>query len=204
MGWLSVVAVIVLWGHATQGCTIITLDNSGFASNAYSLLHALPIFYRRNGTFFLDNSEFNYRCSENGGWHEFFSGEDKIVPWSRPKELAHGPDCARFRREDVDAITFALMQSKPEPLDFIGIKMVRPFVVNICVSFQRQIYTPGASLHTFEVLHIKSAGRTLLHMITIGVPSWHLARRLMIRMRHLREQVLACRLGGIAHGSRRS
>ena len=153
MGWLSVFAVIALWGHAILGCTIITLDSSGFASNAYRLLHALPIFYRRNGTFFLDNSDFNYRCSENGGWHEFFSGEDKIVPWSRPKELAHGPDCARFRREDVDAIMHALTQSKPEPLDFIGIKMVRPSVVGICVIPQRHTFTPGDLLHTMISWH---------------------------------------------------
>ena len=166
MGWLSVIAVIALWGHATQGCTIIMLDSSGFASNAYSLLHALPIFYRRNGTFFLDNSDFNYKCSENGGWHEFFSGEDKIVPWSRPKELAHGPDCARFRREDVDQIMYTLLQQKAEPLDFIGIKMVRPSVVNICVSPQRQTSAPGASLQYTDILAmsscvLKPAGHTL-------------------------------------------
>ena len=136
MGWLSVIPVIVVWGHATLGCTIVTLDNSGFANNAYSLLHALPMFYRRNGTFFLDNSDFNYKCSEGGGWHEFFSGEDKIVPWSRPKELVHGPDCARYTREQVNLIMYNIVQSKPEPLDFIGIKMVRSSVANSVVSSQ--------------------------------------------------------------------
>ena len=177
MGWLSVIAVIVVWGHATQGCTIVKLDSSGFASNAYSLLHALPIFYRRNGTFFLDNSDFHYRCSEDGGWHEFFSGEDKIVPWSRPKELVHGPDCARYTREDVDQIMYNIVQTKPEPLDFIGIKMVRLSIVKGGVSVLKDVplhlaldCKPPNPLQCPAVCSvIKSAGHTSQHMITSGV-----------------------------------
>ena len=123
MTWLLLSFAIFL-GHSAQACTIIELDSSGFADNAYSLLHALPMFFRRNGTFFLDNSRFDYRCSKDGGWHDFFSGEENIVPWSRPKEVVHGENCARYSAHQIDEILHKIVQTKPEFLDFIGIKKV--------------------------------------------------------------------------------
>jgi hypothetical protein len=48
-------------------CTIFEFQDSGFAANAIHLLHAVPIFDGNNGTFFLDNSKFAYKCEEGGG-----------------------------------------------------------------------------------------------------------------------------------------
>lgn len=124
MGWILVLSVILTLRHGAEGCTIVELDSSGFANNAYSLLHALPMFYRRNGTFYLDNSHFNYRCSDDGGWHDFFSGEEDIVPWSGPKEVVQGERCARYTTEQVDEILHNVVQTKPDLIDFIGIKKV--------------------------------------------------------------------------------
>ena len=124
MGLLVLFSATLLLAHGVQSCTIVELDSSGFAENAHSLLHALPMFFRRNGTFFLDNSRFSFKCSEHGGWHEFFSGEENIVPWSRQKETMHGEDCARYTRHEVDQLLHTVVQTKPDLLDFIGIKKV--------------------------------------------------------------------------------
>ena len=126
MGFLVLFSATLLLAHGVQSCTIVELDSSGFAENAHSLLHALPMFFRRNGTFFLDNSRFTSKCSEHGGWHEFFSGEENIVPWSRQKETVHGEDCARYTRHEVDQLLHTVVQTKPDLLDFIGIKKVSP------------------------------------------------------------------------------
>ena len=126
MGWFFLFSVILLSRLGAQACTILELDGSGFANNAYSLLHALPMFYKRNGTFWLDNSKLNYRCSADGGWHDFFSGEENIVPWSRPKELVYGKDCARYTIQQIDELLYNVVQTKPDLLDFIGINMVSP------------------------------------------------------------------------------
>ena len=118
MGLLVLFSATLLLAHGVQSCTIVELDSSGFAENAHSLLHALPMFFRRNGTFFLDNSRFSFKCSEHGGWHEFFSGEENIVPWSRQKETMHGEDCARYTRHEVDQLLHTVVQTKPDLLGF--------------------------------------------------------------------------------------
>ena len=98
---------------------------SGFTNNAYSLLHAVPMFLRQNGTIFLDSSNFQYKCSDDGGWHDFFSGEEDVVPWSSPKEAAAGHACARYTLQRIDELMYNTVQAKPDLLDFIGIKQVR-------------------------------------------------------------------------------
>ena len=124
MGLSVLFYATLLLAHGVQSCTIVELDSSGFAENAYSLLHALPMFFQRNGTFFLDNSKFTFKCSNHGGWHDFFSGEENIVPWSRQKETMHGEKCARYTRHEVDQLLHTVVQTKPDLLDFIGIKKV--------------------------------------------------------------------------------
>jgi hypothetical protein len=104
---------------------IIELDASGFANNAYSLLHAIPMFLGRNGTLFIDNTNFNYKCSEAGGWHDFFSGEEELVPWSETKELATGEVCARYNLQKIDELMYNTVQTEPDLLDFVGVKKVR-------------------------------------------------------------------------------
>lgn len=112
---------ILIWA---QACTVIELDGTGFANNAYSLMHAIPMFLGWNGTTFLDNTNFNYKCSEEGGWHDFFSGEEELVPWSETKERATGETCARYNLQKIDELMYNTVQTKPDLLDFIGVKKV--------------------------------------------------------------------------------
>ncbi|EIE21583.1 hypothetical protein COCSUDRAFT_66957 [Coccomyxa subellipsoidea C-169] len=89
------------------------------------------MFLGRNGTTFLDNTNFQYKCSEDGGWHDFFSGEEELVPWSETKERATGETCARYSLQKIDEIMYNTVQTKPDLLDFIGVKKVwkyRPWV----------------------------------------------------------------------------
>ena len=146
----------LLLAHRVQACTVVELDSSGFAENAYSLLHALPMFFNRNGTFYLDNSEFRYKCSEHGGWHDFFSGEENIVPWSQQKETMQGKECARYARHEVDELLHTVLQTKPDLLDFVGMKKV---------SFYIFPAPPCANCH-----------RAALASLSVAVQIWHTNR----------------------------
>ena len=59
-------------------CTIYEFNGSGFAANAFTIAHMVPVFHNTNGTFFLDNTKNHYKCSEEGGWHDFFGWEDQV------------------------------------------------------------------------------------------------------------------------------
>ena len=61
-----------------RGCTIYEFNGSGFAANAFAIAHMVPIFHNTNGTFFLDNTKNHYKCSAEGGWHDFFGWEDQV------------------------------------------------------------------------------------------------------------------------------
>ena len=113
-------------------CTVIELSSAGFVSNAIGLLHAMPMFHKQNGTLFLDNTSFNYKCDPDGGWHDFFSGEEHIVPWSSPKEQAGGQACARYSLQRVEELMSQTVQTKADLLDFIGIKLVRFIASSDC------------------------------------------------------------------------
>lgn len=63
------------------GCTIYEFNGSGFAANAFAIAHMVPIFHNTNGTFFLDNTKNHYKCSAEGGWHDFFGWEDQVRSW---------------------------------------------------------------------------------------------------------------------------
>lgn len=65
----SALAIVLLLLSASSSwcCTVFEFQDSGFAANAIHLLHAVPIFDGNNGTFFLDNSKFAYKCEEGGG-----------------------------------------------------------------------------------------------------------------------------------------
>ena len=65
---------------AVSGCTIYEFNGSGFAANAFAIAHMVPIFHSTNGTFFLDNTKNHYKCSAEGGWHDFFGWEDQVRP----------------------------------------------------------------------------------------------------------------------------
>ena len=58
-----------------RGCVILELVGHGFASNINALFSALPAYNGFNGTIFLDNYFFAYKCTDEGGLHEFFATE---------------------------------------------------------------------------------------------------------------------------------
>ena len=107
-------------------CTIYEFNGSGFAANAFAIAHMVPIFHNTNGTFFLDNTNNYYKCSEDGGWHDFFAWEDQLVPWTAEKE-AQEPDapCVRHDISTVNKVVFEDLKLTWDELDFIGVKKVR-------------------------------------------------------------------------------
>lgn len=66
------------------------------ASVVNNLFLAFPVFYGINGTFFIDNREFAYSCTEtNGwqnGWHDFFITDD-VLNWTPEYERKLGNVC---------------------------------------------------------------------------------------------------------------
>ena len=81
----ALVAAFVL---ATETCTVLELSGSGFSANVNHLLWAFPVFdHGINGTLYLDNTWFQYRCKKNGGLHDFLDLKHAhIVPWTAEKE----------------------------------------------------------------------------------------------------------------------
>jgi hypothetical protein len=74
------ILVVLKLATLAQCCTIYEFNGSGFAANAFAIAHMVPIFHDTNGTFFLDNTNNHYKCSEEGGWHDFFAWEDQAYP----------------------------------------------------------------------------------------------------------------------------
>eukprot|EP00884_Botryococcus_braunii_P015095 jgi/Botrbrau1/23587/Bobra.0141s0051.1 len=73
-------------------------ESAGLASAANNLFLAFPVFYGTNGTFFLDNRDFAYSCSESegwqNGWHDFFVTDD-VLNWKPAHERDFGNVCRR-------------------------------------------------------------------------------------------------------------
>ena len=122
---LLIAAVGLLHLCATvRPCTIFEFADSGFAANAIHLMHAVPIFDGNNGTFFLDNTQFAYKCEEGGGWHDFFAYQDHLVPWSAAKERAGGEDCVRHSFRGVDDVLHVNLKAGWEPYNAAGVSQV--------------------------------------------------------------------------------
>ncbi|KAK9901330.1 hypothetical protein WJX75_007057 [Coccomyxa subellipsoidea] len=111
-----------------SACTIFELNDSGFAANAVHLLHMEPIFGGgNNGTLFVDASKFAYRCSEGGGWHDFFRVEDVLVPWSQGREAVEGVACQRMGFQDIDELLHRHFSFSWNDVDAMGAhKLWRP------------------------------------------------------------------------------
>ncbi len=75
--WHSTFLILQL-SLVVTGCTIYEFNGSGFAANAFAIAHMVPIFHNTNGTFFLDNTRNHYKCSAEGGWHDFFGWDDQV------------------------------------------------------------------------------------------------------------------------------
>ena len=56
-------------------CVVLQVVGHGFASNINALFSALPAYYGFNGSIFLYNYHFVYKCTDEGGLHEFFATE---------------------------------------------------------------------------------------------------------------------------------
>ena len=119
------ITVVLSLGVLVRCCTIYEFNGSGFAANAFAVAHMVPIFHNTNGTFFLDNTKNHYKCSEDGGWHDFFAWEDQLVPWTQEKEDAE-PDapCIRHDISTVNKVVFEDLKLSWDELDFIGVKKV--------------------------------------------------------------------------------
>lgn len=89
--WRALLAATALLAGAAglaRACTVVQLLNDGFATNALYLMRAIPIFYRQNGTLYVDNTDFPYSCGQDGGFHDFFKYEEHLADWCAARALA--------------------------------------------------------------------------------------------------------------------
>lgn len=124
-------AALSVISRIAQSCTIFEFADSGFAANAIHLMHAVPIFDGNNGTFFLDNSKFAYKCEEGGGWHDFFAYQDHLVPWTAAKERAGGETCVRHDFRGVDNVLHVNLKAGWEPYNAAGVSQVQPIAEGV-------------------------------------------------------------------------
>ncbi|EIE21571.1 hypothetical protein COCSUDRAFT_56782 [Coccomyxa subellipsoidea C-169] len=78
-------------------------QHKGFAANAVHILHAYTVFSQNNGTLYLNSTEFQYKCANEGGWHDFFdfsSTNGSMAKYSAEAEQQE--PCARYTFHDVD------------------------------------------------------------------------------------------------------
>jgi hypothetical protein len=89
--------------HLVHGCTVLELTGAGFAANAVHVLHAYTLFSESNGTLFLNSTEFQYKCTNEGGWHDFFDFSATNGSLANYTEKAEEQEpCARYTFHDVD------------------------------------------------------------------------------------------------------
>lgn len=73
---------LTLLCRTSWACSILELSEAGLAANVNKLWYSLPAFYGFNGSVFLDNTKFAYKCEEDGGWTDFFvpeTGESPVL-----------------------------------------------------------------------------------------------------------------------------
>ena len=68
--------------------------------------------------------QFAYKCSEGGGWHDFFAYQDHLVPWSPAKERAGGEQCNRLNFRGVDDVLHVNLRAGWEPYNSAGVSQV--------------------------------------------------------------------------------
>ncbi len=68
--------------------------------------------------------QFAYRCSEGGGWHDFFAYQDHLVPWSPAKEKAGGEQCIRLNFRGVDDVLHVNLHAGWEAYNAAGVSQV--------------------------------------------------------------------------------
>ncbi|BDA45365.1 hypothetical protein COCOBI_07-1520 [Coccomyxa sp. Obi] len=87
-----------------------------------------PIFGGdNNGTLFVDATKFAYKCSEGGGWHDFFRVEDVLVPWAPGREAMEGTTCRRMDFQAIDDLLHRHFSFSWNDIDAMGVhKLWRP------------------------------------------------------------------------------
>jgi len=68
--------------------------------------------------------QFAYKCSEGGGWHDFFAYQDHLVPWSPAKERAGGDECTRLNFRGVDDVLHVNLHAGWEAYNSAGVSQV--------------------------------------------------------------------------------
>lgn len=68
-----------------HGCVVLQLYEHGLGANLNVLLSALPAFYGVNGTIYLDDRRFQYRCRDEGGYFDIFRASI-LRPYTGTKE----------------------------------------------------------------------------------------------------------------------
>ena len=102
IGALTVLAVACLVQHS-DACTVLELTGAGFAANAVHILHAYTLFAHNNGSIYLNSSGFEYKCGQDGGWHDFFRFDATSGSLGRYRpEAERKEECARYTFHDVD------------------------------------------------------------------------------------------------------
>ena len=63
-----VLAALALAGRlccSVHACTVLELSSgTGFAANVLRIFHTLPVFEGFNGTFFVDEGDFRFKCKQ--------------------------------------------------------------------------------------------------------------------------------------------
>ncbi len=99
-------------------CSVVEFAESGLAAHVGGLWGALPALYGSNGSIYIDNEKFPYKCTEDGGWHDFFKTEPGFLkPWT--PEVAKTESCAYYTYGDMGqeskAIGISHVQARFEP-----------------------------------------------------------------------------------------
>lgn len=80
---LRTVAGLLLVCSAVRSCVVVELSDAGLAANVNSLWGSLPAYHGFNGTIYLDSWKFAYKCTESGGFGDFFKPDaDFLQPWT--------------------------------------------------------------------------------------------------------------------------
>ena len=99
--WFVVVAIVLVLRSA-GACTVLELTGAGFAANAVHVLHAYTLFSQNNGTMYINSTAFEYKCSNEGGWHDFFTFDGLNGTVADIASMPQGESCAEYKFHEID------------------------------------------------------------------------------------------------------
>ncbi|BDA44737.1 hypothetical protein COCOBI_06-2150 [Coccomyxa sp. Obi] len=94
----SVVLVLGVVLHSSRNsgaCSVLEFHMSGLAAHVNGLWNALPALYGSNGSIYIDSENFPYKCTEGGGWSDFFVTEPGFLEQWSP-EVARKESCSYY------------------------------------------------------------------------------------------------------------